>query len=290
MTVMELYKKYVLDDIKYRGIMYHPVKAGMFSRIKKKHIDPTKLHPNPEDEFSMEKIGPNWQIINNYKKSIEYNMSVGLSIFDEQPLVVTKLDKGGYMLLNGHHRWFAAMALDIKKVPVQVVNITTEEDIYRVINKSKRDKCVSIDLDEVLLTDGVTIPVNSKIRFPFNKIITHNLRENSSLLLKELNHMGYDIWIYTGSYLSNRYIRTLLSLNKCKADGIVNGLNGKKKTVNLKEIFHNKYKTIVHINNEYISEVNTTTKEYDVKDLEQDSRKWAVSVIKLLTDGNGLSI
>ncbi len=285
MTVKELYKKYVLDDIKYRGIMYHPVKAGMFSRIKKKHIDPTKLHPNPEDEFSVEKIGPNWQIINNYKKSIKYNMNVGLSIFDE-PLVVTKLDKGGYMLLNGHHRWFAAMALDIKKVPVQVVNITTEEDIYRVINKSKRDKCVSIDLDEVLLTDGVTIPVNSKIRFPFNKIITHNLRENSSLLLKELNHMGYDIWIYTGSYLSNQYIKSLFFLNRCKVDGIVNGLGGNRRSVNLKDIFRDKYKSVVHVNNEYISIVNSGTKEYEVVDLEPDSRKWAVSIIEQLSSKN----
>lgn len=268
----EIYQKYVTEDlINHKGLL-HPMKTPFFEHIKTKQIDPTKLHPNPEDEFSMETVGPNWEIIGNYEKSIRLNMENDRDIFEE-PLMAVKLDKGGYMLLNGHHRWMAALNLRVKKVPVKITDITTEDEVSEVINKSSREKCVTIDLDEVLLTD-------SKPKFPYTMVYKINIRNNASLLVRELHRMGYDVWIYTGSYMSQAYIKGLFTINNCSVDGIVNGINAKRKSVNLKEIFRSKYKNIIHVDNEAITSVNTETKDYEIIDLNATADGWAAGVVE----------
>ena len=41
--------------------------------------------------------------------------------FDEA-IMVAKLDNGEYMIVNGHHRWAAALKVGLKEVRVVVVN------------------------------------------------------------------------------------------------------------------------------------------------------------------------
>ena len=55
------------------------------------------------------------------------------------------------MILNGHHRWAAALRTDIKRIPVNIINITHEVDIENMLRLSDHDKRVSLDLDEVIL-------------------------------------------------------------------------------------------------------------------------------------------
>lgn len=289
MIANENYRKYVIDDLRNHKGLYHPVKAPLFMRIKTINMNPKKLHPNPEDEFSVEEIGPNWEIVNDYEKSIRLNLEVDLQMFPE-PLMVTKLDKGGYMLLNGHHRWLAALNVQVPRffkglgykipnVPVKIVNVTGEEDIYKVVNKSSRDKCVTIDLDEVLLIDDSP-------KAPFNRIYKINLRENASLLICELKRMGFDVWVYTGSYMSAAYINGLFKVNNCKVDGVVNGINGKTKVVNLRDIFRNKYKHIVHVDNSTITCVDTKLKDYEIVDITSDESGWAAAVVEMVKQLN----
>lgn len=276
----EIYNKYVLDDLKnYKGLT-HPVKASIISRIKPKQINPAKLHPNPNDEFSMESIGPNWNIIGDYEKSIRLHVKRYEDIFDENPIIVVKLDKGGYMILNGHHRWLACLNLRVAKVPVKIVNITQDEDIYKVINKSKRNKCVTIDFDEVLFSDEFQ-DTCEEISFPYNIVYKKNIRDKASLLIEEFHRLGYDVWVYTGSYLSEQYIKGLFYANKCQVDGVVNGLNGKKNPQKLREIFRTKYDTILHVDNEVITFVNTRTKKYEMLDINASSEEWASAAVSL---------
>lgn len=283
----ELYKKYVLEDIKNHNVLFHPVKAPIYERIKAKMVDPKILHPNPEDEFAMENIGPNWEIEGNYEQIIRDNLSVDKDAFDE-PLMGTKLDKGGYMLLNGHHRWMAALSVEVPKghavfkkyvnpkVPLKVVNVTVEEDIYKVVNKSNRHKCVTIDLDEVLLVD-------KQMKGLLGRVYKANLRDNASLLVREMHRMGFDVWAYTGSYLSEIYIRGLFKINKCNVDGVVNGVNGKGKSVKLRDIFRSKYKSIAHVDNSAITIVDTETRDYEILDIQADNDGWAAAVVEKIT-------
>ena len=286
----ELYKKYVLDDLKQHKGLLHPIKAPLLERIRTKQISPKKLHPNPEDEFSMENIGPNWEIVSDYEEKIRDRLDLDRPIFDEK-LIGVKLDKGGYMLINGHHRWMAALNVTTRKgllsgfkydtvdVPLRVVNITEEDDIYRVVNKSDRDKCATIDLDEVLLTGG-------KLSGIGGIFYDTNLRSNTALLIKELQRLGFDVWVYTGSYKSEAYIRGYFSMNHCQVDGVVNGINGKhkNKSVKLREIFRSKYRHIVHVDNNMITCVNTATKDYEMVDINSDEAGFAAAAVEKIKE------
>lgn len=279
----EDYNKRVLDDVRSYEGLFHPVKAGALERITVKKSLLSNLHPNPEDEFSMAEVGPSFEIVSNYVEQFKQCREHGQDPFVKDRLVVEKMSTGGYLLLNGHHRWFAAGRIGIKKARIQIVNVTHEDDILKIVNKSENDKCISFDLDEVLLTDGVRVPLDHKLKFPLNKLYTQSLRKNAGELLTELQKLGYDVWIYTGHYHSDQYINGLLKLHKTSAHGIVNGLGRKNSNVNIKKIFTEKYKLSVHVDNESITCVNTTTRDdYEIIDLNTDGASWSADVLKAL--------
>lgn len=270
------YKEFVLDDLKNHEGLYHPIKSPILFRIRPWKIGTTKLHPNPNDEFAMNDIGPNWNIIGDYEKSVFFHYKRKDDLFDD-PIIAVRLYKAGYMILNGHHRWMACINMRIPKVPVKIVNITQEDDVYKVINKSKRDRCVTIDFDEVLFSDDFQEETKD-IPFPLNLIYKKNIRDNAALLVREFQHQGYDVWVYTGSYLSEQYIRGLFSINNCHVDGVVNGINGKKNHNKLRDIFREKYNTILHVDNASLTFVNPQTKKYEIIDINVSSEEWASAV------------
>lgn len=280
-AVTEEYRKLVLDDLNNYVGLNHPVKASILERIFVRKLSIYRLHPNPEDEFSIESIGPNLEIVGNYAKQFKYSISLSKRPIEE-PLIVEKMSTGGYMLLNGHHRWMAAHRIALKYVPVQVVNVTPEDEIFATINKSIHNKCVSFDLDEVLLTDGSTYPADKKLIYPLNKIYKKSIRKNAAALIRELRELGYDVWCYTGNYYSSEYINGLMSLHNTKIDGLVNGLNSKRSNKKIKEAFSGKYEYSLHIDNESIILVNTRTKDYDSIDIPNDGINWAAEVMKHL--------
>ena len=51
----------------------------------------------------------------------QQNMMSGMTSFEE-PIMVAKMEQGDYMIVNGHHRWAAAVKLGLDKVRVVVVN------------------------------------------------------------------------------------------------------------------------------------------------------------------------
>lgn len=67
-----------------------------------------------------------------------------------EPLTIEKLYPHGYLLLNGHHRWAAAMRVGLRRVPVEIVNLAQESDIKKILENSKHNKRVTLDLDEVV--------------------------------------------------------------------------------------------------------------------------------------------
>jgi ParB-like chromosome segregation protein Spo0J len=48
-------------------------------------------------------------------------MEVGEMSFDEA-IMIAKLENGEYMIVNGHHRWAAAIKVGLTQVRVVVVN------------------------------------------------------------------------------------------------------------------------------------------------------------------------
>ena len=55
----EEYQQLVLNDLKNLEGLSHPVKASLPERLFVRKTSTDNLHPNPKDEFSDPKIGPN---------------------------------------------------------------------------------------------------------------------------------------------------------------------------------------------------------------------------------------
>lgn len=274
----EDYKKIVLEDLNNNVGLYIPVKASVIERLITREIQIEKIHPNPEDEFSDENIGPNFEIIGNYERDIREAIFKNEDIFKE-PLSVNKIAGGDYMLLNGHHRWMAAIRTGVKKVPVQLTNVVSEDSISEFLKNTNGKMCVSFDLDEVLLTDGSKLACDKRLMWPFSKLYQKTLRKNSGLLVNELRDMGCDVWVYTGEFYSEEYIKLLFRLHGAKVDGVINGLSKAKSRKNIQKLFSDKYDISVHIDNESVMCVNTKTKDYEVEDIGEDEISWASEIM-----------
>ena len=82
---------------------------------------------------------------------------------------------------------------------------------------------VSFDLDEVLFVSQRTHKVEPALPFPLNKIYIERLRFGTPKLINSLQQMGYDVWVYTSSFRTQKYIKHLFMFYGVKFNGIVNG-------------------------------------------------------------------
>ena len=101
------------------------VRAGILEVLTTRFLSPDQMHPNPEDEFCDPDVGPNESIVEKYLDEARSNLQAGEDSFDE-PIMVAKMKKGDYLIINGHHRWAAAVKVELKRVRVVVANPGTE--------------------------------------------------------------------------------------------------------------------------------------------------------------------
>ena len=112
---------YVLEDLEQYGKKANVVKAGFLEKKFKRTAAPEELHANPDDEFSKAAVGPNDRIIMEYVKMIPQLRRFDEPIYPE-PVYVSKLESGGYRILNGHHRWAAALKCGLEKLRIRILN------------------------------------------------------------------------------------------------------------------------------------------------------------------------
>ena len=116
---------------------------------------------------------------------------------------------------------------------------------------------VSFDLDEVLFVSPETHKTEPELRFPLNRIYKERLRLGTPDLIKELQRLGYEVWVYTSSFRSEGYIRRLFRCYGVRFDGIVNGtrhmkeVQGNNKTT-LPQKLPNRYRISLHMDDEEV--------------------------------------
>ncbi len=113
--------RYVLDDLEKTEGNRELVRVGFLERRRVRHLSPRELHVNPDDEFTDPNIGPSDRIISEYMDLIRNLQFQHSDIFDE-PVLVNRMKAGGYMILNGHHRWAAALQRGLDRLHVQLMN------------------------------------------------------------------------------------------------------------------------------------------------------------------------
>lgn len=116
---------------------------------------------------------------------------------------------------------------------------------------------VSFDLDEVLFVSPKTHKTEPPPKFPFNKIFQERLRLGTPDVIRSLQQLGYEVWVYTSSFRSERYISWLFRLYGVRFDGIVNGTRHLKEVqrdnkTTLPQKLPNRYRISLHIDDEEV--------------------------------------
>ena len=278
--------EYIADEIKNLKGIYVPIKASPLEVAMVRKISPFKLHPNPDDEFCNPKIGPNYQIISGYEQKIRSSLPSDIPPFDE-PLIVQKITPGGYMLLNGHHRWAAARSCDMDPVPIKIVNLTSESDVQQMLSESDRTKRVTFDLDEVVFSseEGYYEIIPQSL---LGKKVKEQIRLGIPALFRFFNSKGYDVWVFSSEYYSIDHIRTLFSRYSVRVDGIVTG-TGKKtagaaaEKKSIEQLFAQKYKETINVDSESVVRIIKDEKDFDHSEISERGQGWSGAVMDIVS-------
>ena len=289
---------YLKEEIQKVRESYYPVRVNMFTRLTKKKEDPGKLHPNPDDEFCFQEIGPNYSIIAQYeaafRRFMEFNGDHFYAGTDNgfdtdgirEPLIVQKSRPDGYLILNGHHRWAAALKMAVPKVKIKIVNLTQLKDVRSILAHTRSDRRVTIDLDEVVFTaEG---EMEKPLPFPLNRFFTERVRKGIPALLHTLVKKGYDIWVYSAGYYSMDYIRHYFKVWNIRPAGIVTGLGRKIKRDaeadhEIKKLIDTKYNSTVHIDMNLVLRTFSGSKESEEYPLSGSPDSWIREVTEVIT-------
>ena len=129
MGYFDAFMKKVQEDVeKYNG-RRELTRANLIDILTVRHLPPERLHVNPDDDFANPEVGPNERIVGKYMEEAKREMAVGEMSF-EDPIMVAKMKAGDYMIVNGHHRWAAAVRVGLKEVRVVIVNPGKEDLAY----------------------------------------------------------------------------------------------------------------------------------------------------------------
>ncbi len=282
-------EEYVAKDIEERKGVSIPVHAGLLERLLVRKVSCQKLHPNAEDEFSIPSVGPSHKIISKYESQFRTAMKRGDPPFDD-PLIVEKLRPNGYLLLNGHHRWAAAMRCNIKKVPIRIINYASESDIKTILKKSQHDKRVTIDLDEVIFRSPDYEYLEKKaFIFPLSLRFKQRVRLGVPALLYYFAQHGYDIWVYASEFYSIDDIQKFFKAYSVRVDGIITGVgkrdqNNSESEKRMKELINNKYQMTLHIDNDAILETHNKTKKFAEYEINATGEEWSQKAIAIVEE------
>ena len=274
---------FLYEDAKKVATECVPVKSTPAERLFVRFLSCDRLYPNPEDEFCDPKIGPNYGIIKDYARQIEVAQKRH-SIPLPEPLVVEKIAPLGYMILNGHHRWAAAMLAGLKRVPVQIVNLTGAKDIEEMLSLSFRDKRAVFDLDEVIFTE--TENCEDPLPFPLSLIYNKRVAKGVPGLFRFLNLQGYDIWVYSSEYNSLDTVKRFLKYYKAPVNGIVTGKNvrrwKKEDRKRLGEKISGKYVKTIHADTSRLILTERQKKDFIEYPLDSPTLLWTESVRRVV--------
>ena len=116
---------------------------------------------------------------------------------------------------------------------------------------------ISFDLDEVLFVSPDTHKTEPPLPFPLNRIYKERLRLGTPDVINSRQALGYEVWIYTSSFRTERYIVRLFRHYGVRFDGIVNGSRHlrevqKNRSETLPQKMPSKYRISLHIDDETV--------------------------------------
>lgn len=144
---------------------------------------------------------------------------------------------------------------------------------------------ISFDLDEVLFVNPKTHKTEPRPPIPFNILFRERLRLGTIELIRRLKKEGFEVWVYTSSFRSTHYIRSLFALYRIRFDGIVNGdrhlkeVQGNRKEV-LPQKMPGKYRISLHIDDEPIYLKHARSYGFNMLLLDEEDDSWVENIMQ----------
>ena len=143
---------------------------------------------------------------------------------------------------------------------------------------------ISFDLDEVLFVSPDNYEVEPELRFPLNKMFPERLRKGTVYLINELQRRGFEVWVYTSSFRSEVYIKSLFRNYNIKFDSVVNGYRHKKEVQGNREMtlpqkMPSHYRISLHIDDEEVVVKNARAYGYRVLQIYEPDPDWTQKVL-----------
>ena len=143
---------------------------------------------------------------------------------------------------------------------------------------------ISFDLDEVLFVSPADHKIEKRLVWLLCVFFRENLRMGTPALINELQSLGYEVWVYTSSFRSERYIRTLFRLYGVRFDGIVNANRHLREVQrNSKTILPQKvpswYKISLHVDDEEVICSSAVQYGYHAYRLDAQDDDWKDKII-----------
>ncbi len=278
------FEEYLSQEVQRGQSVYFPIKSSFARRMMVRKARCKDLHPNPDDEFCMPEIGPNYTIIADYQQQYLNAISNSQPYYSGEPLIVERVHPSGYRIINGHHRWAAAMQLGQTSIPIRIINLTHEEDVKDIIANSTHTKRVALDLDEVVFHTDANSPPEQLLSFPWRLLYPYQLRLGVPALFHYLTSHGYDIWLYSSRYHSADYIHSYFRHYHVKIDGVVTAVGNHGRTAGirlrkLETLIAASYRYTVHIDTDTVLCFHRGSKEYTEYPLGGSSSGWSQSVL-----------
>jgi len=144
---------------------------------------------------------------------------------------------------------------------------------------------VSFDLDEVLFVLPETHKVEKELSFPFNRIYKERLRLGTVSLIHRLQKEGFEVWVYTSSFRSEKYIKGLFKHYNIRFDGIVNGDRHlsevqRNRKDSLPQKLPSKYRISLHIDDETIICTSGKLYGFNVYQLNAPDDMWEEKIMQ----------
>ncbi|MBO5104692.1 MAG: HAD family hydrolase [Ruminococcus sp.] len=144
---------------------------------------------------------------------------------------------------------------------------------------------VSFDLDETLFVNPEKVPAENSLNFPLDRIYRDRLRKGTPELLQWINHNNIQLWIYTTSFRSERYIKSIFRHYGIKIDNIINGKRHaqevqKNNTEILPSKYPSKYHIDLHVNDEISVYQNGISYGFRVYLLKENDTHWINNIRK----------
>ena len=143
---------------------------------------------------------------------------------------------------------------------------------------------ISFDLDDVLFVSPKSYETEPAPRFPYDRLFPERLRKGTPGLIHTLQERGFEVWIYTSSFRSERYLRRLFRLYGIRFDGIVNGERHKREVQRdrkerLPMKLPNFYRIALHIDDETSVRDNALRDGYRVMRVMEPDEHWTERVL-----------